>query len=161
MIQWIGAICVVGACGARIFHGCKLHRPAAVLPQLQRRAWADAVPDGIPDDGAAGAVRGGGGGWGRRGGGEWDVEGRLCETVDPGGTGGCQRPAAVYFPSWAEFGAAGPGRAARGLAAAQEACRKELERVEAEKAGAASLLPGFGTLRRGRPGHPPSVSLWK
>ena len=27
--------------------------------------------------------------------------------------------------------------------------------------GAASLLPGFGTLRRGRPGHPPSVSLWK
>ncbi|MFR0733615.1 MAG: hypothetical protein ACLSHU_04885 [Oscillospiraceae bacterium] len=44
----------------------------------------------------------------------------------------------------------------QGLAAAQEACRKELERVEAEKAGGFAAT-GLWDSAPGPPGHPPSV----
>lgn len=64
------------------------------------------------------------------------VGGAACVALTLAGTGSCQRPAAVYFPSWARVWGSWTWPGSSGAwPAAQEACRKELERVEAEKAG--------------------------
>lgn len=170
MIQWIGAICVVGACGACGFsmaasytgqQRClqQLHNGLELM-QCQMEYQMTELPElcGILASACMGPV------------GKFFAN--LGQELRQGEVSEVPACVALVLARDRELpevcrgilsqlgktlGQLDLSGQLRGLAAAQETCRKELERVEASKAGPAPLLPGLGNLRRGCPGHPPSV----
>ena len=164
MIQWIGAICVVGACGACGFSMAASYTGLQrCLQQLQNglelmQCQMEYQMTELPE---------------------------LCAIL----ASACTGPVGKFFGTLGQELRRGdvseaPACVALTLARDRElpeACRSLLSQLGKSlgqldlagqapegagaggggEGGAASLLPGFGTLRRGRPGHPPSVSLWK
>ena len=152
MIQWIGAICVVGACGAcgfsmaasytglqrnlrQLYNGlelmqCQMEYQMTELPEL-----CGSFGFGLHT--ARVGVKFFGTPWaGRCRNGE-TAEASACVAMTLARTGSCRRLCRsilsqlgkTFWGSWICPGSV------RGLASAQETCRKELEAVEAEKAG--------------------------
>ena len=170
MIQWIGAICVVGACGACGFSMAASYTgQRLVLAAVAQRPGADAVPDGVSNDGApelcgilASACMGpvgkvlcqpgpgvaagrGVGGAGLRG---------LGPGPGPGTAGGLPWDS---LPTGQNPGPAGSVRPVAGSGCGAGDLPEGAGAGGSFEGGPAPLLPGLGNLRRGCPGHPPSV----